>query len=389
MSDPVNHARTAREGLAKGLGALQNDASVPAHLIELGAPIAQAMGALHQIERAQGANFQSHAETALGHLRAALAQLQSEPNPHPAVLAAMESVAGSLGQVHALSKLSVAAPQHAPQPQAAPVAAPQYTPAPAPVQQPQRSHTPIAVAAVRADVAAAHVAPRAAPPAEQSVYAAPHAPPVAYQAAQPSASVLTAPSPAPVQVAALQPAAQQAPTPQPPQVQAAPAPQQAPTPQRAQPEPRPTAPSLQAVADPFARRLSPPPETRQQRASVPVPSPPAPPGAVKSIDAPLGAHSATNFYKGLSGNDIVDNGGLFVATYMIPDLGDTVRLRISLPGGYEFEANALVRWTREAQNAGEGVQPGFGAQFTAITPEARQLVYRYVRNREPLFHDDF
>jgi len=31
---------------------------------------------------------------------------------------------------------------------------------------------------------------------------------------------------------------------------------------------------------------------------------------------------------------------------------------------------------------------GFGARFTQITPEARQLIYRYVRNREPLFHDD-
>ena len=32
--------------------------------------------------------------------------------------------------------------------------------------------------------------------------------------------------------------------------------------------------------------------------------------------------------------------------------------------------------------------PGYGAQFTQITPEGRQLVYRYVRNREPLFYDD-
>ena len=38
---------------------------------------------------------------------------------------------------------------------------------------------------------------------------------------------------------------------------------------------------------------------------------------------------------------------------------------------------------------GDDAPPGFGAQFTQITPEARQLVYRYVRNREPIFHDDF
>ena len=99
----------------------------------------------------------------------------------------------------------------------------------------------------------------------------------------------------------------------------------------------------------------------------------------------LGAHSPTNFYKGLSGNDVIDHGGLFVSTYMIPSIGAPVRLRVSLPGGYEFEANAIVRWSREQ---GGDAPPGFGAQFTAITPEARQLVQRYVRNREPLFHDD-
>jgi len=105
------------------------------------------------------------------------------------------------------------------------------------------------------------------------------------------------------------------------------------------------------------------------------------------VNADLGAHSATNFYKGLSGNDIIDHGGLFVSTYMIPKLGTHVRLKVALPGGYEFEANGVVRWARELDD-GSDAPPGFGAQFTQITPEARQLVYRYVRNREPLFHDD-
>jgi hypothetical protein len=72
---------------------------------------------------------------------------------------------------------------------------------------------------------------------------------------------------------------------------------------------------------------------------------------------------------------------------MIPKIGSPVRLRVSLPGGYEFEANAIVQWARE-QGGDAEAPPGFGAKFTAITAEARQLVYRYVRNREPLFHDD-
>ena len=80
-----------------------------------------------------------------------------------------------------------------------------------------------------------------------------------------------------------------------------------------------------------------------------------------------------------------------IATYQIPPIGTNLVVHVSLPGGYEFEAQAIVRWTREAPNSGPSGQeapPGFGAQFMNISPEGRQLVYRYVRNREPLFHDD-
>jgi uncharacterized protein (TIGR02266 family) len=223
-------------------------------LLDLAAPIAQAMGALHQIERSGGAQVSPHAETALANVQQALMALQAQPPQHAAVAGALEAVAGALGSVHALTRASAAPPPQAPPPQAA----------------------------------------------------------------------ATPPRPAP-----------------------APAPQAAPR------APQPSAPGLDSA-----------------------------------VTAELGAHSTTNFYKGLSGNDIIDHGGLFVSTYKLPKIGQSVRLRVSLPGGYEFEANAVVRWRREASDAGNDAPPGFGAQFTEITPEARQLVQRYVRNREPLFHDD-
>jgi Tfp pilus assembly protein PilZ len=102
----------------------------------------------------------------------------------------------------------------------------------------------------------------------------------------------------------------------------------------------------------------------------------------------LGTHSVSNFYKGLSGNDVIEHGGIFVATYKIPKIGMTVNLRVLLPGDYEFQASGVVQWIREASAVGEGAEPGFGARFTQITPEGRQLVYRYARNREPMFYDD-
>jgi hypothetical protein len=104
------------------------------------------------------------------------------------------------------------------------------------------------------------------------------------------------------------------------------------------------------------------------------------------FEANLGAHSATNFYKGLSGNDVVDHGGIFVASYQIPTIGTPLWLKVTMPGGYDFEASARVVWTRDS--ASPDAPPGFGARFDKLSDEARQLIYRYARNREPLFHDD-
>lgn len=114
----------------------------------------------------------------------------------------------------------------------------------------------------------------------------------------------------------------------------------------------------------------------------------APPGGIARFEASLGINSATNFYKGLSGNDVIEHGGIFVATYAkVPPMGTPVALRVALPGGYEFEALATIAWVRE--RAGDvDMPPGFGARFTQISSDSRQLVYRYTRNREPLFHDD-
>ncbi|HEY5146119.1 MAG TPA: PilZ domain-containing protein [Polyangiaceae bacterium] len=273
MSDAVTLARIARESLARGLNALQADPNVPQRLLELAAPIAQAMGALHQIERSGGIQLNPNAPTALAHLQTAMAELQAQPPQYAAVGAALEAVAAALGNVHTLARAAAQPPPPAP------VA---YAPPPEPARAPPR---PVAQAA-----------------------------------------------PAPPHVAATVPRH---------------------APSRVQPEA-----AMAMAADSGA------------------------------VTAELGAHSQSNFYKGLSGNDIIEHGGLFVSTYKLPKIGQSVRLRVSLPGGYEFEANTVVRWRREPSDAGDAAPPGFGAQFTEITPEARQLVYRYVRNREPLFHDD-
>jgi hypothetical protein len=382
-SDMTSTARNARESLARGLGALQSDPSVPSHLLELAAPIAQAMGALHQIEKSNGQQLIPHADVALNQVRAALAKLQAQPATHSAVGNAMEAVASSLGQVHALHRAAQASnPELGSQPrmQAAPVA---------PGSQPHM--------ATGAQYAAPGYGPATGPmpqqfPGGQAPYQTPHqtpqGPPVAYgqppQALQaPQTAGYAPPQPGPQASVVADPFRAPAPPPMASPMTGA-MPGQVPPHQ-----PR----TGTAIVEPtHGGAMQPPGFGPTQPAPTPTGSQPTvdagPPGNEPVVNADLGAHSPTNFYKGLSGNDIIDHGGLFVATYMIPKMGMPIRLKVSLPGGYEFEAGAVVKWVREPSEAGADVAPGFGAQFTQISPDARQLVYRYVRNREPIFHDD-
>ena len=334
MSDIVTLARTARESLARGLNALQGSSNADPALLELAAPIARAMGGLHQIERSGGSVLTPHAREALANIQSALQQLQSFPQRDDSVLAAMEAVAGALGGAHTLSR-AVEPPAQAPPPAYPPAApaAPAYVAAP---QAPANPRDPPVPAYAHAPPAPAYAAPPQAPAYAPNLTPSPNAVPPAYAQAVPAYAPNLTPAP-------------------------------------------PIASPAYAAAPPGFAALPPSPS-----AAVP-----ARPSDAVVINAELGAHSPSNFFKGLSGDDIVDHGGLFVATYNLPHIGSNVRLRVSLPGGYEFEANAVVRWRREANDVGgTDAPPGFGAQFTEITAEARQLVYRYVRNREPLFHDD-
>ena len=317
MDDPRTTAKTAREGLARGLQLLQ-DPQLPPPFLTAAEPIARAMGTLMQVERGDGnpAGVRPLAEQTLLGIRDALGRLQSLPMSHPAAEQAMASVASSLALVHGLTRLGAAPPGPPPSRQQ---------------QAPQQQFQP--------------------PPQQQ------------FQAPQPQFQPPQQQYQAPPQPAYPQPQFQP-----PPQAQAQ------------QPQPQFQPPRQQYAAP--------------QAAPAPIPSQPAAPKMGDSlpppagtIEAELGAHSASNFYKTLSGNDIVDHGGIFVATYNVPQLGSRVSLRVHLPGGYHFDCGGLVKWTRDAADNPDS-PPGFGAQFQGMSAEQRQLVQRYVRNREPLFYDD-
>ncbi|HMJ56174.1 MAG TPA: PilZ domain-containing protein [Polyangiaceae bacterium] len=349
MSDPVSAAKSAREALARALGAIQSDPKAPAQMMGIAEPISNAMGALFQIEKSGGAAVAAHAPAALEATRRALGLLQQQPSNHPAVQQALEAVAGSLGLIHSLTKQAPPGQIiHDPRP-AAPTAQAQRPPA-APPQPTQQAYA---------------AQPQPPPP--------PHAHAAQPQHAQPTQPQPTRPRQAP---------------PPPPQQQPANPPVQSPQ-----------AYAATYVASVAATQAAPSPyQPTMMAAQPPQAAPPVAPAAAGQgngpsvrVDAELGAHSPSNFYKGLAGNDVVEHGGIFIATYKIPPVGQALSVHVSMPGGYEFDAAAIVRWTREtvdSSSQGASASPGFGAQFTQIAPEARQLIYRYVRNREPLFHDD-
>jgi hypothetical protein len=327
-------------------------------------PIASAMSALHRVEASHGAAQAEAGPAALVAARQALAMLQQQPPGYPAVDQALEAIAGSLNLIHQLAQAPAAAAQPNPAfagtmampPGAAPAQPPQgwgqqpqqppaYPPQPGHYQQPAPGYPQGAPPQYQPPAAPGY--PQGAPPQYQQPAPGYQQPAPGYQ--QPAPGYQQPPAYQPPPAAAPAPAAYQAP----------PA----------------AAPAAAAAPSPSPNAYAPPPQPTGGNAPL-------------RVEAELGAHSTTNFYKGLSGNDVIDSGGIFVATYQLPKIGQNVVVRVSMPGGYEFEALAVVRWTRESALSGSDSPPGFGAQFTQISPEGRQLVYRYVRNREPLFHDD-
>ena len=384
MSEPVQLAKSARAQLAAALNALQSNTGVPPELEDLAEPIAEAMGLLHRIERSNAQNMEGR-DVILSRVRDALNRLQALTVDHPVIDVVMEAVATSLSKVHALARISVA-------------------PAPAPTAAAPVPAAAASVPAVPAAAASVPAVPAAAPFAPAMPAAAPFAP-VAPAPSMPSAEVAwAAPQTAP-EPPAPRPLVERAPPPKPvmesvpvvrppepasrPVVEPAPAPLQ---PMAAPPPPAVARPAVPAPQPAPVIAVAPAPAPAAALAPAPAlqPAPFAPhaAGAPASIDVELGTYSASNFYKGLGGTDVLEHGGIFVATYKIPKIGATVRLRVHLPGDYEFHASAQVQWTREPGGFGDSTEPGFGARILQISQEGRQLVYRYARNREPLFYDD-
>ncbi len=100
----------------------------------------------------------------------------------------------------------------------------------------------------------------------------------------------------------------------------------------------------------------------------------------------LGDETSPTFWTGLARN--ISSGGLFVNTYNVPPIGETISVRVRLPGAPEaVNLSAMVVWTRSEHVAEDSSHVGFGARFLDLTPEAEKALNAYLKKVESIFHD--
>lgn len=147
--------------------------------------------------------------------------------------------------------------------------------------------------------------------------------------------------------------------------------------------------SVRPLSQPASER----PQSGRPHSGAPQPIPtsllpppaPIPTGERQAVEANLGATTQSNFYVGFSGE--IAHGGVFLATYEALPKDTSVRMLVTLPGGFEFECDGYVRFVRDPMDFMSESEPGMGIQFEDLSDEARDLVLRFVRKRPPIFYD--
>lgn len=95
--------------------------------------------------------------------------------------------------------------------------------------------------------------------------------------------------------------------------------------------------------------------------------------------------SEHNFFTGFM--EDLSEGGLFIATFHLCEIGHRFELEFTIPGHTEPILVACeVRWVRCYNPDGDGF-PGMGVQFLRIDEAARSSIQGFIRERQPIFYD--
>lgn len=103
------------------------------------------------------------------------------------------------------------------------------------------------------------------------------------------------------------------------------------------------------------------------------------------FETALSVSSESNFYTGFTSD--ISEGGVFVVTYQLHEVGTKVSLELDLPGDHEIRVSGTVRWVRDPRNLGEETTPGMGIEFDELDHETHAVISEFVENRAPDFHD--
>jgi uncharacterized protein (TIGR02266 family) len=102
------------------------------------------------------------------------------------------------------------------------------------------------------------------------------------------------------------------------------------------------------------------------------------------IDVDVGYDSEHGFWSGFSDRIDSGEGGLFVVTHLLREIGTELRVRMKLPGmSAPVETRGVVRWTRERACTG----PGMGIELQEVPSEARRVIDEIVDHRGALFYE--
>lgn len=104
------------------------------------------------------------------------------------------------------------------------------------------------------------------------------------------------------------------------------------------------------------------------------------------VELAIAFGSEHNFFAGFVDN--LSAGGIFIATYHLLPIGETLAFEVQVPGCAEpVRGLGEVRWVREPRDDGDMV-PGMGIRFSSLDDGARAAIDAYIARREPMFYDD-
>ncbi len=78
----------------------------------------------------------------------------------------------------------------------------------------------------------------------------------------------------------------------------------------------------------------------------------------------------------------ISQGGIFIRTSLPLSIGDTIRLRVTLPGrDLPFALEGVVRWVNST-HTDDGTPPGMGVEFTNLDDQLKSEIAEFVKTLE-------